>query len=108
MRALIKRLGYAQKRVVKECAEKYGSSKDVGGLASWLNGRNLDTPSVVTAGDAAMRWYEDNKDKESNREIKAEDIARVCVCIALYYRIGICEEINGAHTAPPCIVCFSF
>ena len=79
-----------------ECAEKYGGAECAGGLNYWLNGRNIVRPSVVSAGDAAMRWYEDNKNKKSTREIKTKDITQVCV---LYYiTVTVFVEVNVART----------
>ena len=76
----MKRLSYTQNKLAKECAEKYDGCKSRGPLSAWLSGRDKYLPSTITARKAAMRWYEDNKSRESPLPpFKAADITRVCL-----------------------------
>ena len=57
VKKLMKQLRVSQAQVARECGVTYGS------LYAWLDGRQTTAPTVIAAGEAAVRWFEANEDK---------------------------------------------
>ena len=58
VKALMARLRLSQADVARAIGESSNSA-----LSKWLGGRNTRRPHVLRVGAAAMRWFEENKDR---------------------------------------------